>query len=80
MQTYTVQVEGVGRARGIGGGNGERDLDSRVGREGVNAAAGKEIGRAGGTAHDLQQDGNVGGGVRCAVNEEVRAVEVEGHV
>ena len=50
--TYTVQVEGVRLARRVRG-HWEGDLDRRVGREGVDAAAGEEVRGGERAGHDL---------------------------
>ena len=69
-----MQVEGVRRARGIRGGDGERELDRRVGGEGVDAAAGEEVCCALGAREDLEENGNGGRYEGRAVDEELGAV------
>ena len=78
-QTYTVQVEGVGRARGVGRG-GEGDLDGLVDRECVDASGGQEVLGSLRAAQNLKEDGDSGRRERRVVDEEVGAVKVESHV
>lgn len=65
------------RAGRVRRGDGERDLDRRVGREREETAAGEEVGRGGGAAKDLEEDRDRGGHEGDVVDEEVGAIEVE---
>ena len=76
MCAYTVQVEGMGLAGSVSV-HGERDLDGRVGGEGVDAAVGEELGSRERAAENLEQDGDGRGREGVAVDVEVRAVEGE---
>ena len=69
-----MQVEGMGCARGVGGRDREGELDGRVGREGVDAAAREEVRGGLRTAHDLEEDWDGGRDERLAVDEERGAV------
>ena len=73
---YTVQVEGVGLTGRVSV-HGERDLDGRVGGEGVDTAVGEELGSRERATEDLEQDGDSRGREGVAVDVEVRAVEGE---
>ena len=77
--TYTVQVEGVRCAGGVGR-SGEGDLDGRVDGELVDTARREEILGSLGTAQDLQEDGDGGGHETRAVDGEPGPVEAEGKV
>ena len=73
---YTVQVEGVGLAGSVGN-HGEGDLDSRVGRDGVDAAVGEELRRGERATEDLEQHGDGRGREGLVVDVEIGAVEAE---
>ena len=74
VERVPVQVEGVRRPRGVRGGDGERELDRRVGGEGVDAAAREEVRCALGARKDLEEDGDRGRNEGRAINEELGAV------
>ena len=80
VRTYTVEMERMRRAGRVSGGDGERDLDARVGREAVDGAVWKQLARRARTAQDLEEHGHGGRHERLVVDEEVRAVEAEVHV
>ena len=71
--TYTVQVEGVW-GTGSGGASRERDLDGRVVREGVDAAAWEKVCCALGAREDLEEDGDRGRNEGRAIDEELGTV------
>ena len=76
--TYTVQVERVGASGGAARAR-EADLDRRVKRELVDAAARQEALRRLGAAQDLEQDRDRGRNEGGVVDEKVRPVEAEVH-
>ena len=73
VEGVAVQVEGVRLARRVRG-HREGDLDRRVGREGVDAAAREEVGGGERAGHDLEQDRDGRRDEGLAVDEEVGAV------
>ena len=76
--TYTVQMEWV-RASGGAARAREANLDRRVERELVDAAARQEALRRLCAAQDLEQDRDRGRNEGGVVDEEVRPVEAEVH-
>lgn len=73
MITYTVQMEGV-RSTGGTSSRGERELNGRVRRQGVDVTGREEVTGSLGAAHDLQQNGSGGRLEGRAVDEEVGTV------